>query len=89
MSPPLALRKILIIHQVENVLNRPGEIGLTLILTPRFSSPVLEENAVGLRKDTVTCTAASSQLLNQKFKSINLNPSPILLSKQFGDSSRH
>ena len=64
---------------------------LTLILTPSFSSPILEENAVGVRNDTFTCTATSSQLLNQKFKPINLNlnPSPTLFSKQFCDSSRH
>ena len=62
---------------------------LTLILTPSFSSPVLEENAVGERNNTFTCTATSSQLLSQKFKSINLNPSPTFLSKQFRDSSRH
>ena len=62
---------------------------LTLILTPSFSSPILEENAVGVRNDTFTCTATSSRLLNRKFKSVNLNPSPTLLSKQFCDSSRH
>ena len=62
---------------------------LTLILTPSFSSPILEENSAGARNDTFTCTATSSQLLNQKqFKSINLNPSATLLSKQFCDSSR-
>ena len=33
---------------------------LTLILTPSFSSPILEENAVGVRNDTFTCTATSS-----------------------------
>ena len=27
----------------------PGEIGLTLILTPSFSIPILEGNAVGVR----------------------------------------
>ena len=41
---------------------------LTLILTPSFSSPILEENAVGVRNDTFTCTATSSQLLNQKIQ---------------------
>ena len=70
---------------------------LTFILTPSFSSPILEENAVSVRNDT--CTATFSQLLHvrqpllncsiKKFKSINLNPSPTLLSKQFCDSSRH
>ena len=39
---------------------------LTLILTPSFSSYILEENAVGVRNDTFTCTAASFQLLNKK-----------------------
>ena len=34
---------------------------LTLILTPN-----LEENAVGMKNDSFTCTATSSQLLNQK-----------------------
>ena len=63
---------------------------LTLILTPSFSSPMLEQNAVGVRNDTFTCTATSSQLLNQKYlKSIYLDPSPILLSKQSCHSSRH
>ena len=70
---------------------------LTFILTPSFSSPILEENAVSVRNDT--CMAASSQLLHvrqpllncsiKKFKSINLNPSATLLSTQFCDSSRH
>ena len=67
---------------------------LTFILTLSFSSPILEENAVSVRNDT--CTATSSQrlhvqqpLLNKKFKSINLNPSATMLSKQFCDSSRH
>ena len=41
---------------------------LTLILRPNFSSAILEENAVGVRNDTFTCTATSSQVLNQKFK---------------------
>ena len=41
---------------------------LTLILTPSFSSPILEENAVGVRNDTFTFTATSSQLLNQKIE---------------------
>ena len=41
---------------------------LTLILTPSFSSPILEENAVGVRNDTFTSTATSSQLLNKKFQ---------------------
>ena len=31
------------------------------------------------------CAAISSQLLNQKLKSINRNPSPTLLSKQLCD----
>ena len=63
----------------------------------RFSSPILEENAVSVRNDT--CMATSSQLLHvrqpvhncsiKKFRSINLNPSATLLSKQFCDSSRH
>ena len=54
---------------------------LTFMLTPNFSSPILEENAVSVRNDT--CTATSSQLLHvqqpllncsiKKFKSINLN----------------
>ena len=67
---------------------------LTFILTPSFSSPILEENAVSVRNDT--CTATSSQLLHvrqlllncsiKKFKSINLNPPETLLSKQFCDS---
>ena len=39
-----------------------------------------EENAVGVRNDTFTRAATSSQLLNKKFKSINLNPSATLLS---------
>ena len=39
---------------------------LTLILTPSFSSHILEENAVGVRNDTFTCTATSAQLFNQK-----------------------
>ena len=70
---------------------------LTLILKPSFSSPTLEENAVGVRNDA--CTATSSQLLHvrqpllnssiKKFKSINLDPPATLLSKQFCDSSRH
>ena len=30
---------------------------LTLTLTPSLSSPILEENAVGVRNDTFTCTA--------------------------------
>ena len=29
---------------------------LTLILTPSFSSPILEEDTVGVRNDTFTCT---------------------------------
>ena len=62
---------------------------LTLVLISSFSSPILEENLVGVRNDTFTCTATFSQLLNQKFKSINLNPSATLLSKEFCDSSRH
>ena len=33
---------------------------LTLALTPSFSSPILEENPVGVRNDTFTCTATSS-----------------------------
>ena len=41
---------------------------LTLILTPSFSSPILEENAVCVRNDTFTCTATASQLLNQKIE---------------------
>ena len=41
---------------------------LTLILTPSLSCPVLEENAVGVRNDTFTYTATSSQLLNKKFR---------------------
>ena len=70
--------------------NAVGVRNDTLVLTPSFSSPILEENAVGLRNDTFTCTATSSQLLNQNIpKSINLNPSATLLSKQFCDSSRH
>ena len=36
--------------------------------TPSFSSPMLEENAAGVRNDTFTCTAASSKLLNQKIQ---------------------
>ena len=39
---------------------------LTLVLTPSFSSPISEENPVGARNDTFTCTSTSSQLLNQK-----------------------
>ena len=39
---------------------------LTLILTPSFSSPILEENVVGMKNDTFACTATSSQLLTQK-----------------------
>ena len=35
---------------------------LTFILTPSFSSSILEENAVRVRNDT--CTATSSQLLH-------------------------
>ena len=42
---------------------------LTLILTPSFSSPILEENAVDVRNDAFKCTATSSQMLNQ-----NINP---------------
>ena len=38
---------------------------LTLILTPNFNSPNLEENAVGVKNDTFSCKATSSQLLNQ------------------------
>ena len=70
---------------------------LTLILTPSFSSPISEGNSVSVRNDT--CTATSSQLVHvrqpllscsiKKFKSINLNPSATLLSKQICDSSRH
>ena len=41
---------------------------LTLILTPSFNSPILEENAVGVRNDTFACTAMFSQLLNQKIQ---------------------
>ena len=41
---------------------------LTLILTPSFNSPILEENAVGVRNDTFTFTATSSQLLNKKIQ---------------------
>ena len=41
---------------------------LMLILTPSFSSPILEENAIGVRNDTFTCIAISSQLLNQKIQ---------------------
>ena len=41
---------------------------LTLILTPSFSSPVLEENAIGVGNDTFSCTATSSELLNQKIQ---------------------
>ena len=40
---------------------------LALILTPSFSSPILEENAVSVGNDT--CTATSSQpLLNKKLQ---------------------
>ena len=42
---------------------------LTLILTASFSSPVLEDNAAGVRNYTFTSTATSSQLLNQKISS--------------------
>ena len=66
-------------------------------LTPSFSSPILEENAVSMRNDT--CMATSSQLLhvrqpllkllNQKIQVNKSNPSATLLSKQFCDSSRH
>ena len=55
---------------------------LTFILTPSFSSPILEENAVRVRNNA--CTATFFQLLHlrqpllncsiKKFKSINLNP---------------
>ena len=41
---------------------------LKLVLTPSFSSPILEENSVGVRNDTFTCTATSSQLLNPKIQ---------------------
>ena len=41
---------------------------LTLILTPSFGSTISEENAVGVRNDYFTCTATSSQLLNQKIQ---------------------
>ena len=41
---------------------------LTLILTPSFSSPILEENAAGARNDTFTFKAISSQLLNKKIQ---------------------
>ena len=41
---------------------------LTLILTPSFSSPILEENAVSVRNGTFTCRATSSQLLNQNIR---------------------
>ena len=41
---------------------------LTLILTLSFSSLILEENAVGVRNDTCTCTATSSQLLNKRIQ---------------------
>ena len=53
---------------------------LTLILTSSFSSPILEENAVGVRNDTFTCTATSSQLLNQK---IQVNKSKSLTISAF------
>ena len=33
---------------------------LTLVLTPSFSSPILEKNPIGVRNDTITCTATSS-----------------------------
>ena len=45
---------------------------ITFILTSRFSSAILEENAVGVRNDTFTRTATSSQLLN---KTIQVNKS--------------
>ena len=41
---------------------------LTLTLTPSFSSPILEKNKVGVRNDTFTCTATSSQLINKKIQ---------------------
>ena len=41
---------------------------LTLILTPSFSSPILEENPAGARNYTFTCTATSSQLLNKEIQ---------------------
>ena len=47
---------------------------LTLILTPSFSSPILEENAVSVRNDT--CTATSSQLLH-----VRQTPSQLLDKK--------
>ena len=50
---------------------------LTMILTPGFSSSILEENAVGVRNDSFTCTVTSSQLLN---KEIQVNK-----SKPFGN----
>ena len=60
---------------------------LTWILTPSFNSPILEENAVGMRNDTFSCTATSSQLLNQK---IQVNGSKSLTNSAFKTvSSRH
>ena len=53
---------------------------LTLILTPIFGSPILEENAVSVRNDTFTCTATSSQLLNQK---IQVNPWQLCFQSSF------
>ena len=41
---------------------------LMLVLALSFSSPILEENPVGVRNDTFTCTVTSSQLLNQKIQ---------------------
>ena len=40
---------------------------LTFILTLSFSSPILEENAVGVRNDTYAATS-SQALLNQKIQ---------------------
>ena len=37
-----------------------------MLLTPSFSSLILEENAVSMRNDT--CTSTPSQLLNQKIQ---------------------
>ena len=42
--------------------------GLMLILAGSSSCSILEENVVGVRNDTFTCTVISSQLLNQKIQ---------------------
>ena len=62
---------------------------LLMLITPSFSSPILEENTLGMRNDTFKCTQPLLNCSIETFKSINLNHLETLLLKQFCDSSRH